>query len=96
MVFSKGNEDWKAALEMLARKWPEDWARKDYVDFKGNINQGPDKELEARTEIEEIFPGVPRAKMSEIAMEMTRKLREAKNEFLKEKELKNKQLQAPD
>lgn len=79
MVFSKGNEDWKAALEMLARKWPEDWARKDYVDFKGSIDRGPDKEQKARDEIDEMFPGVSRADQSKIAVEMTKKLRDAKN-----------------
>jgi hypothetical protein len=79
MVFSKGNEDWKAALEMLARKWPEDWARKDYVDFKGSIDRGPDKEQEARDEIEEMFPGVSRADQSKIAVEMTKRLRDAQN-----------------
>jgi disulfide oxidoreductase YuzD len=96
MVFSKGNEDWKAALEMLARKWPEDWARKDYVDFKGSVDRGPDKAQEARDEIEEMFPGVSNADMSKIAMEMTQRLREAKNEALKKKALQNKQLRAPD
>jgi len=79
MVFSKGGEDWKAALEMLSRKWPEDWARKDYVDFKGSIDRGPDKEAEARNEIDEMFPGVTRADQSRIAMEMTQRLRDAQN-----------------
>ena len=96
MVFSKGNEDWKAALEMLARKWPEDWARKDYVDFKGSVDRGPDKAQEARDEIEEMFPGVSRADMSKIAMEMTKRLREVKNAALKKKALQNKQLRAPE
>ena len=96
MVFSKGNEDWKAALEMLARKWPEDWARKDYVDFKGSIDRGPDKAQEARNEIEEMFPGISNADMSEIAMEMTQRLREVKAKYQQEKDLKNKQLKAPD
>ncbi|MHB8276448.1 MAG: hypothetical protein ACYDIA_02185 [Candidatus Humimicrobiaceae bacterium] len=96
MIFSQIKDDWKAGMEILARKWPEQWARKDFVDFKGSVETGPNKSEEARNEFKEMFGDVPRAKLSEIAMEMTRKLREAKTKYQQEKDLKNKQLQAPD
>ena len=79
---------------MLARKWPEQWARKEYLDFKGSIDQGPNKGEEALKEFDEAFKDVPRAELSTIISETTRKLYDAKIKFLKEKELKNKKLQA--
>jgi len=41
MIFSQAKDDWKAGMELLARKWPEQLARKDFVDFKGSIDRGP-------------------------------------------------------
>ena len=96
MIFSQVPNDWRAGMEILARKWPELWARKDYVDFRGTIDQGPDKGREALKEFEDEYKDIPRAELSEIIAETTRKLREAKNGALMIKKLKNKQLQAPD
>ena len=95
-IFSQIPKDWKAGLELLARKYPERWARKDYVDFRGSIDQGPDKRQEALNEFEDMFKDVPRAKLAAIIQDTNKRLNEAKNEFLMKKELKNKQLQAPD
>ena len=79
MVYSKGREDWKAAMEMLARKWPEDWAKKDFLDFKGSIDTGPDKTQEAIKEYEEAFDGMSTAEIATIIQDTNRKIREAKN-----------------
>jgi hypothetical protein len=94
MIFDQAKTDWRAGLEILARKYPERWAKKEYMDFKGSLEQQPNKGEEALKEFDEMFKDVPRAKLSEIISEMTGKLREAKNEALREKELKNKQLKA--
>ena len=96
MIFGQIKDDWRAGIEMLARKYPERWARKEYMDFKGSVDTGPDKSEEARNEIDEMFPGVSRADQSKIAMEMTQRLREVKIKYQQEKDLKNKQLKAPD
>ena len=79
MIFSQAQQDWKAALEILARKYPERWGRKDHLDFKGSMDLGPDKHEEALNEFEKAFEGVPRGKLSEILFETTQKIREAKN-----------------
>lgn len=78
MVFSQAKDDWKAAMELMARKWPEQWAKKEYMDFKGTIDS-PDKRQEALNEFDEMFKDVPRGKLSEIIRETTRKLHDAKN-----------------
>ena len=96
MVFSQAPNDWRAAIELMARKWPEQWARKEYLDFKGSVDQGYDKGKEALKEFDETFKDVPKGELSRILSETTQKLRDAKDKFLKEKELKNKQLKAPD
>ena len=43
MIFSQVQDDWRAALELLSRKYPEQWAKKEYMDFKGSIDTGHDK-----------------------------------------------------
>lgn len=78
MIFSQIKDDWKAGLEMLSRKYPERWARKEYMDFKGTID-GPDKREEALNEFEDMFADVPRAELSNIISETTKKLYEARN-----------------
>ena len=78
MVFSQAKEDWKAAMELMARKWPEQWAKKEYVDFKGTID-GPDKRQEALNEFEDMFKDVPRAKLAAIIQDTNKRLNEAKN-----------------
>ena len=79
MVFSQAAQDWKAAMELMARKWPEQWAKKEFVDFKGTMIDGPDKRQEALNEFEDMFKDVPRAKLASIIQETNRKLNEAKN-----------------
>ena len=79
MVFAQGRNDWRAALELMARKWPEQWARKEYMDFKGTIDSGPNKGEEALNEFENMYKDVPRGALSDIIAETTRKLRDAKN-----------------
>ena len=78
MIFSQAKDDWRAALEILARKWPEQWAKKEFMDFKGTID-GLDKKTEALNEFEDMFKDVPRADLSIIMSDATRKLYEAKN-----------------
>ncbi len=94
MVFSQAKEDWRAALELMARKWPEQWAKKEYLDFKGSIDQGDNKREEAINEYETMFKGVPRADLAIITREMTRKLRDAKNNH-SEKSKKSKPPSTP-
>ena len=79
MVFSQAKEDWRAALAIMSRKWPEQWAKKEYLDFKGTIDQGPNKKEQAINEYENMFKGVPRAELAVIIRETTRKIRDAKN-----------------
>ncbi len=79
MIFSQAKDDWRAALEILSRKWPEQWAKKEFMDFKGTISDGPDKRQEALNEFEEMFAGVPKSQLSIILSETSRKLHEAKN-----------------
>ena len=79
MIYSHVKDDWRAGMELLARKYPERWARKEYMDFKGSVDQGPNKREEAIKEYETMFKGVPRAEMATIVTEMTRKIRDAKN-----------------
>lgn len=79
MIFSKANDDWKAAMELLARKYPDRWARKDSVNLSGNVDTGPNQREESLNEFEEMFKDVPRNKLSEIISETTRKLYDARN-----------------
>jgi len=79
MIFSQAQDDWRAALEILSRKWPEQWAKKEFMDFKGTISDGPDKRQEALNEFEEMFAGVPKSQLSIILSETSRKLHEAKS-----------------
>ena len=39
MVFSQIKDDWRAGMEILSRKWPEQWAKKEYLDFKGSLTR---------------------------------------------------------
>ena len=80
----------------VAKLWPKEWGRKDYVHFKRYIDREPYKNQEALNEPEEPFADIPRAKLASIIQETTQKLREAKNEALRKKELKNKQLKPPE
>ena len=79
MIFSQVKDDWRAGIEMLARKYPEKWARKDSMSLSGSIETGPDKHEEAKNEYEEMFAGVPRAELSEIISETTKKLYDARS-----------------
>ena len=79
MIFSQIKDDWRAGIEMLARKYPERWARKDSMSLSGAIETGPDKHDEAKNEYEEMFAGVPRAELSEIISETTKKLYDARS-----------------
>ena len=78
MIFDQTKTDWRAGLEILARKYPERWARKEYMDFKGSIDSGPNPREEALNEFEEAFKDVPRAELSTIISEATKKLSDAK------------------
>ncbi|MCL5072919.1 MAG: hypothetical protein M1308_18815 [Actinobacteria bacterium] len=89
MIFAQAPTDWRAALTILARKWPKEWGKKDYVGFRRHIDREPYKKQEALNEPEEPFAGIPKAKLSEIILETTRKLYEAKNAALKKKDLEN-------
>ena len=84
-VFNQAKDDWRAAMELLARKWPEEWARKEYVDFKGTVDQGYNPREEAFKEFEEEYKDVPRKIMSEIAEEVNERLRNEKEKSSKEK-----------
>ena len=82
-VFSHIKDDWKAAMEILARRFPEDWAKKEFMDFKGNMEY--DRGAQKLKEFEEEFKDVPRSAMSEIAEDLVKKLRNEKEKHGKEK-----------
>ena len=85
MIFNQVKDDWRAGMELLARKYPERWARKEYIDFKGSVDQGYNPREEAFKEFEEEFKDVPRKVMSEIAEELNIRLRNEKEKSNKEK-----------
>ena len=82
-VFSHIRDDWRAAMEMLARRFPEDWAKKEYMDFKGNFEY--DRGAQKLKEFEDQYKDVPRSTMSEIAEDLVKKLRDEEEKHDKEK-----------
>ena len=81
-IFSQISNDWRAALEILSRKYPERWAKKEYMDFKGHIEEDEgDRKLK---EFEDHFKGVPRAELSKISRDLVKRLRDAKDRHDKE------------
>lgn len=89
-IFSQIGDDWKAAMEILARRYPQDWARKEYMDFKGPIDEDAgDRKLK---ELEERYKGVSKAELSKIASELKKRLKDAENrnnKSIKKKTSKN-------
>ena len=85
-VFSHVKDDWRAAMEILARRFPEDWAKKEYMDFKGSMEH--DRGAEKLKEFEDQYKEVPRKVMSEIAEEINIRLRDEKEKSNKEKNKK--------
>lgn len=76
-IFSQIPKDWKAGLELLARKYPERWARKEYMDFKGSIEESPSTSKFREFEAE--LKNIPRALMAEIADDIKKKLGDSQN-----------------
>ncbi len=85
-IFGQIGNDWKAAMEILARKYPERWARKEYVDFKGEIE---DKASTKFKDFKDNFKGIPKSVLSEISRDLVKKLRDAKNRNDKKKDNKS-------
>ena len=71
-VFSHIRDDWRAAMEMLSRRFPEDWAKKEFMDFKGSIEESPSSSK--FREFEAGLKDIPRALMAEIADDIKKKL----------------------
>lgn len=76
-IFSQIPKDWKAGLELLSRKYPERWARKEYMDFKGSIEESPSSSK--FREFEAGLKDIPRALMAEIADDIKKKLGDKDN-----------------
>jgi hypothetical protein len=64
MVYSKASEDWRAAMELLARRFPRDWGRKDHLHLEAEVEEKPNrlKELE-----EKYLADIPESKIKDIA-----------------------------
>ena len=68
------DDDWKAAEAILSRRFPERWAKKDYLHVEGEIDNKPDqlKEFE-----EEFLADIPASKMVDLANGMEELIKNA-------------------
>ncbi len=75
-VYSHIPKDWKAAMEILARRFPNEWAKKDFLHVDGEITEKPDdlKEIE-----DDIFEGIPESKRGDVIKSMTEAIEGARN-----------------
>ena len=75
-VYSHIKDDWKAAMEILSRRFPDEWAKRDYMRVDQNVNNKPSelKEFE-----EEYLQNIPSKEMREIVKEFGEKIDNARN-----------------
>ena len=73
-IVSAAQDDWKAALQILQRRFPERWASKEYFHVDGGITEKPNmlKEFE-----DEFFGNVPESGMKNLVKEMGRLIKDA-------------------
>ena len=66
-MYSHITTDWRAAESILSRRFPEDWAKQDYMKVEGTVTEKPVniKEIE-----EDIFKGIPTSKRKEVLKDM--------------------------
>jgi signal transduction protein with GAF and PtsI domain len=63
-VYSHIKDDWRAAMELLARRWPRDWGRKDHLHLEAEVEEKPNrlKEIE-----DEYLADIPESKIKDVA-----------------------------
>ena len=75
-IISKSDEDWRAALEILSRRFPRRWGRKDHLQLDAEIENKPNrlKELE-----EGYLADIPESKIKDVAKSFMEAVETAKN-----------------
>ena len=75
-IFDAAKKDWKAAMQLLARKFPDRWANKDFLKLEGEIENKPNKLKELE---DEFFSDIPEEKMKDVAKEIQGVIKNASN-----------------
>ena len=75
-VYSHIKDDWKAAMEILSRRFPKEWAKRDHLHVEQEVTEKPNKlkELEDKH-----FKDVPKSKMKEVISDMEKVIEGARN-----------------
>jgi len=75
-IFSHIRTDWRAAMEMLARRFPEDWAKRDYMKVDSNVThkQSKLKEFEDQN-----LADIPTSVISDLTKDYIKKLDNARD-----------------
>ena len=75
-VYSHIQDDWRAAMKILARRFPSRWGKKDYMQVAQEVIEKPNKLKEFE---DEFFADVPESKMKDIAIGLEKLIEDAKN-----------------
>jgi len=75
-IYSQISTDWKAALEILSRRFPKEWAKRDQLHIDQEVTEKPNKLKEVE---DEIFEGIPSKNRKEVIEKMTGVIEEARN-----------------
>ena len=66
-MYSHIGDDWRAAESILSRRFPDEWAKKNYLYVDQQITEKPNKLKEIE---DDIFEGVPASKRKEVLKDM--------------------------
>lgn len=75
-IYSHIKDDWRAAELILSRKWPERWAKKEYLHVDQETIEKPDELQEIE---DDIFEGIPESKRGAVIKEMTEAIEGARD-----------------
>jgi len=75
-IYSQIKDDWKAALEILSRRFPKDWAKRDQLHIDQVVEEKPNKLKEIE---DEVFEGIPAKNRKEVIEKMSGVIEEARN-----------------
>ena len=75
-IYSQIKDGWKAAMEILSRRFPSEWAKKDYLHVDQEISKSPDKLKEIE---DDIFEGIPESKRGDVIKSMAEAIEGARN-----------------
>ena len=74
-IYSQIKDDWRAAEAILSRRFPERWAKKDFLRVDQEVVDKPDDLQEIE---DDIFEGIPESKRGAVIKEMNRAIEGAR------------------